>query len=155
MSDAGWNTLADYLLHNFSELVSRRDQGISRGRPILLHTYAVPTARPSGTIGSPRGWLFPAMERYGIPALERQAVCRLLFGRLQALLLSLDENSGSPRSLPAVHVFDSASLPEIEPAAEGAAGVSGDWVNEIHLTPGGYAKLGAKMGPWMERFLGG
>jgi lysophospholipase L1-like esterase len=40
------------------------------------------------------------------------------------------------------------------PAAPGSGGVSGDWVNEIHLTPGGYQKLGARMGPWIEQLLG-
>ena len=38
--------LAQYLLANFAEFVRRRDDGISKGRPLCLHTYATPTARP-------------------------------------------------------------------------------------------------------------
>jgi hypothetical protein len=153
ISESGWARLADYLAANFAELVARREQSPSKGRPIIAHTYAVPTVRPSGTVGSPNGWLFPAMQRYGIPDVDRQPVCSELFQRLRALLLSLDQTSGSPRALPAVRVFDSAALATIVPAAPGTSGSSGDWVNEIHLTPGGYRKMGTAMGAWAEPLM--
>jgi hypothetical protein len=153
ISDAGWTRLADYLGANFAELVARREQGPSKGRPIIAHTYAIPTVRPSGTVGSPKGWLFPAMELYAIPEVDRQPVCDELFQRMRLLLLSLDSTSGSPRALPAVRVFDSAGVASIVPAAPGTRGSSGDWVNEIHLTPGGYRKMGTAMGAWAEPLM--
>lgn len=153
ISEAGCARLASYLVANFGELVARREQGPSKGRPIIAHTYAMPTVRPSGTVGSPNGWLFPAMQQCGIPDADRQAVCDELFQRLRALLLSLDETSGLPLALPAVRVFDSAALAPIVPAAPGTSGFSGDWVNEIHLTPGGFRKMGTAMGAWAEPLI--
>lgn len=150
ISEAGWAQLTSYLLANFAELVARRDKGPSQGRPIFLHTYAMPTVLPWGTVGAPQGWLYPALLAYGLTGADAQAVSDILFGRLRALLLALDQNSGQPEALPQVHVFDSAGLVDIEPAAQGT---SGDWSNEIHLSPKGYRKLGRSFGPWMEKVL--
>lgn len=156
VSEAGWERLATYLRANFAELVKRRDDPAvphgqsSRGRPMFLHTYAIPTVRPSGTVGRPNGWLYPAMLGYGIPSTDWQALGAFLFERLRQLLLGLDCGSGQATALPQVHVFDSAGLNHIRPALPDTTGESGDWVNEIHLTPGGYRKLGAAMGSYME-----
>ncbi len=155
VSDAGWQQLEDFLLANFRALVSRRDDGPSRGRPLLLHTYSVPTVWALGTVGSRRGWLFAAFEAAAIPAPDRQRVADDLFGRLRRLLLSLDAGSGHANALPAVHVFDSATLVALQPPDPASTGPSGDWVNEIHPNRSGYAKLGAAMGPWMEQLLDG
>ena len=153
ISPQGWKTLASYLLANFAELVAHRDQGPSKGRPIFLHTYALPTVRPSGTVGAPQGWLYPALQRYGLTGADAQGVSDALFGRLRRLLLALDMHSGQAEALPQVHVFDSAGLPDIQPAPAGQAAPSDDWVNEIHLSPAGYGKLGQVFGPWMEKVL--
>jgi lysophospholipase L1-like esterase len=148
LSNPGWAKLAGYLNQCLADLVARRDQGISQGRPLILHTYSAPTVRPSGTVGASKGWLYPAMLDYGIPEADWQGVAGALFERLRQLWLQ------AAQTLPQVHVFDSASLVPLVPAAPGSGGVSGDWVNEIHLTPGGYQKLGARMGPWIEQLLG-
>lgn len=153
ISEPGWERLASYLRANFATLVARRDRGINKARPLFLHTYAAPTVRPAGTVGMPHGWLFPAFQRYGLAGGDAQAVSDLLFGRLRALLLALDQGSGQPEALPQVHVFDSAGLPGIRPAAPGSTSASGDWVNEIHLSPTGYGKLGKAFGTWMESLL--
>lgn len=155
VSEAGWNRLATYLRANYAELVLRRDQGPSRGRPLLLHTYAVPVVRPSGTVGAPRGWLYPAMVAYAIPEGDWQTLASLLFTRLRELLLSLDQGSGLPGALAQVHVFDSAGLQTLVSATPGTSGRSGDWVNEIHLTPTGYRKLGRAMGAFVDDVLSG
>jgi hypothetical protein len=153
ISDAGWATLTDFLLSNFTVLLERKAHGPSAGSPLFLHTYAPPAARPAGAGFATRGWLFPAMEAYGIAPAEMQPICHELFERLRQFLLSLDESSGGPRSLKTVHVFDSAGLPEIVPATPGATGVSGDWVNEIHLTAGGYRKMGPAFGRFIDDVL--
>lgn len=153
ISEAGWASLAYSLRSNFAELVARRDQGPSKGRPIFLHTYARPTVRPAGTVGARQGWLYPALLAYGLNGPQAQAVSNVMFDRLRNLLRALDANSGQPESLPQVHVFDSAGLAEIVPAEPETTDSSNDWVNEIHLTPDGYGKLGRAFGPWMEQKL--
>lgn len=153
VSEAGWTRLERFLLANFRALVSRRDEGPSVGRPLLLHTYSVPTVWPVGTVGSSRGWLFAAFEAAGIPAPQRQGVADELFGRLRRLLLSLDADSGHANALPAVRVFDSSTAVDLLKPDPSSSGPSIDWVNEIHPSRAGYAKLGAAMGPWMERVL--
>ena len=45
---------------------------------------------------------------------------------------------------PALHVFDTRGLPLVA-ATPGAPGSSGDWLNEIHLTHDGCAKVAQ---PW-------
>jgi hypothetical protein len=153
ISGPGWDSLAGYLKANFAVLAQRRDQGPSANRPIFVHTYATPTVRPSGTVGAPNGWLFAAFEAAGIAVADRQATCDRLFDRLRQLLKGLDTTSGSANALPHVHVFDSAGLSDIVAALPGSTGSSNDWVNEIHLTPDGYGKLGRAFGAYIDQVL--
>lgn len=155
ISQPGWQTLADHLYANFKVLLDRKNRGPSARSPLLLHTYAVPAARPSGAAAWSKGWLYPAMQAYGIPLADMQPVCTELFTRLRRFLLSLDHASGQALSLPKVHVFDSAGLATITPATFGAPGVSGDWVNEIHLTAAGYRKLAAPFGRFIDLTVDG
>ncbi len=150
ISEGGWTTLTDHLFANFKVLLERKNLGPSQASPVFLHTYAMPAPRPSGAAPGSRGWLFPAMEAYGITPAEMPAICTELFTRLRVFLLGLDKDSGSPQSLAQVHVFDSAGLASIVPAVPGAPGVSGDWVNEIHLTAGGYRKMGPPFGAFID-----
>ena len=149
ISEAGWARLAGYLNANFKIIADERDKGPNAGRPIFLHTYAIPTVRPSGALPWSRGWLFEAFETAGIPAADRQAVSDLLFDRFRQLLLALDDGSQAPTRLPNVHVFDSAAVPIVK-ADPGATGRSGDWENEIHLTRSGYQKVGRSFGAFMD-----
>lgn len=153
ISEPGWAALAHYLVANVKALVERRDEGISAGRPLILHTYSPPTVWRCGTVGSADGWLFKAFEDYAIPADQRQAVSNELFARLRALLLGFASDSGHPQALPQVHVFDSATLVELDPPDPTATSESGDWVNEIHPSPGGYKKIGRVFGPFIESVL--
>ena len=153
ISQPGWQRLAAYLRANFHALAARRDEGDSSGRPIFLHTYAVPTVWPLGIpVLAPQGWLYPALLAYGIPPDERQGVATLLFQRLRELILSLDMDQGSD-PLPQVHVFDSAARVVLDPPDPSATGPSGDWANEIHCTRDGYRKIGLLMGAWLETVL--
>jgi len=155
ISERGWKTLTDHLFANFEILLERKNLGPSQPSPLIIHTYAMPAARPSGAGASPRGWLFPAMEAYAITPADMQPVCTELFTRLRNFLLSLDQASGKPQSLNQVHVFDSAGLTSIVPATPGAPGTSGDWVNEIHLTAGGYRKMGPPFGKFIDDVVDG
>lgn len=153
ISAEGWALFAGYVAQCATQLVSWRDQGPSAGRPIFMHTYALPTVRASGTVGAPQGWLYPAMLAAQLPAALWQPVADRLFTRLRNLIKALAHDSGGPLAQPRLYVFDSAALPGIVPAQAGAAGSSGDWVNEIHLTPGGYDKLGTPFGAYIDQVL--
>lgn len=153
ISEPGWATLAAHLQSEFGIFAGWRNAGPSAARPLLLHTYAVPVARPAGAGFSPQGWLYPTLRAYRVPPALRQPVTALLFERLRGLLRALDEGSGSPHALPGVHVFDSAGRVPLDAAQPGARGRSGDWVNEIHLTTGGYGKVGRAMGSWMAQVM--
>lgn len=153
VSEAGWALLAEHLRRNLAAFVAWRDQGPSAGRPLLLHTYAVPVARPSGAGLALRGWLYPTLLRHGVSAAWQQAVTEYLFERLRQLLLGFDEASGGADATPGVHVFDSAGEVALQPASPDDAGSSGDWVNEIHLNASGYRKLGRAFGDWIGGVL--
>jgi hypothetical protein len=153
ISEEGWALLAGYLVASVSELVRRRDEGPSRGRPLIMHTYSIPTVWRCGTVGSADGWLFKAFNDYGIAQADRQPLANALFGRLRQLLLGLAHDSGQPQALPDVHVFDSAGAVALDAPDPAATGESGDWVNEIHPSPGGYKKLGRAFGPYIEAVL--
>jgi hypothetical protein len=152
ISAPGWARLAAHLQREFAQFAAWRNAGPSAARPLLLHTYATPVARPAGASASAPGWLYPALLRHGVPAPLHQPVTELLFERLRQLLRALDEASGTPQALARVHVYDSSVVPLV-PALAGARGASGDWINEIHLTAGGYRKLGRAFGAWAAQVL--
>ena len=149
VSDTGWQRLADYLRANLDDLIALRDhpRSQSKGVPVFMHTYAVPTPRDAGAGLGHGPWLWPAMSAYGIPAADMRPVAAELVGRLGRLLL---DAAADPARFPNLHVFDSAALVMLDQPAQGHTGASGDWVNEIHLTRAGYRKLARAWGPVIE-----
>lgn len=141
LSEAGWQTFVDYLRANLASIVALRDAGQSRGVPIFLHGYALPTPRPAPAGPGLGPWLLPPLQAYGIPAADHGALAALLMRRLGDTLAGC---AADPARYPNLHFFDSAAV-ALEPAAAGSGGTSGDWVNEIHLTREGCRKLA---GPW-------
>ncbi len=153
ISEAGWALLAAHLRVHMARFVAWRDASPSAGRPLLLHTYATPVARPSGAGLARQGWLYPTLLRHGVPAAWQQALTEALFERLRRLLLGFDAAAGGPDATPRVHVFDSAARVALRPASPDDAGPSGDWVNEIHLSATGYRRLGRAFGAWIGDVL--
>lgn len=150
LSDAGWATFSDYLQANFEALLAQRDRGPSRGCPVFIHGYAVPTPRPAGA-GPAGPWLLPAIEAYAIAEADRGAVAQLLIERLASLLSRLAADSAR---LPNLHFFDSTQVP-LDRAEPGTSGQSGDWLNEIHLTHAGCRKIARPWSAAIERVLRG
>ena len=148
LSAAGWQTFSDYFRANLDLLIGLRDSKSgsdgNRGRPMCMHTYAYPTPRPSGAGLGQGPWLRPAMVQYGIPEADWVALARLLVDLLADLMLACAADTAR---FPALHVFDTRGI-DIVPAALGAAGTSGDWLNEIHLTRAGCDKIARR---WCAR----
>lgn len=141
VSDAGWQTFAGYVRANLQHLLATRDRGPSAGMPVFMHCYAVPTPRPSGAGLGQGPWLLPSLQACAIPPADHGALAAELIGRLRQLLQACAADAAG---FPALHVFDSTQV-AIDPAAPGATGESGDWVNEIHLGWRGYEKIAT---PW-------
>ncbi len=139
ISAAGWQRFEAYLNSNYEHLISMRDDSNSQsqGVPIFTHTYAFPTPRnaPSGPMGP---WLYPAMRQYQLPVTEWIAIAHELLTRLGCALKTI---AADAQRFPNIQVFDSAQVVDIEPAHLGDTEVSGDWVDEIHLTRKGCVKL--------------
>lgn len=148
LSDAGWATFADYLAANFEALLALRDSGPSRGCPVFLHGYAVPTPRPAGA-GPIGPWLLPSLVAYAIPPDDRPALAQMLIERLAALLARL---AADGTRFAGLQFFDSTRLPIVRAAAD-SRGESGDWINEIHLTRAGCRKLARPWSGAIERAL--
>jgi hypothetical protein len=145
LSTDGWDTFSTYFRANLDEIVKLRDRKAGPdgniGRPLCLHTYAIPTPRPSGAGLGGGPWLMPALQAYAIPEADWPALARLLLGQLADLMLACAADSVR---YPALHVLDTRGI-AIDAAAPGASGISGDWVNEIHLTREGCGKIAR---PW-------
>lgn len=143
LSDAGWQTFCTYLKANLDLMIALRDSGPSNGVPIFMHGYSVPMPRPAGAGLGAGPWLLPGVQAYTIPEADYAGVARLLIERLAALLA---ECAADRARFPNLNFFDTTKI-AIEPAQPGTGGVSGDWVNEIHLTWRGCEKLAL---PWAE-----
>jgi hypothetical protein len=151
LSDAGWKTFCGYLQANFEHLVKLREKGPSKGKPLFIHGYAFPTPRPAGAGFGIGPWLLPSLQAYRLPPNDGIVVARELLTRLAALLAA---TAADTQRFPGIHFFDSTVVP-VDAALPDATGVSGDWVNEIHLTKAGYRKTGRAWGPAIELALTG
>jgi len=153
-SEEGWATFAEYVKANLKHVLSLRDDGPNKGKPVFMHCYAVPMPRPAGSNDQDAAsgpWLYPALKAYALPQADWAAMSRLMLSRLAALLkaCALDKEQ-----YPNLQVFDSTQVP-IAPAALGSTGISGDWHNEIHLNHSGCFKIARAWSVQIEAVLSG
>jgi hypothetical protein len=141
LSPEGWQTFDTYLRANFDHMLALRDTGPSARCPAFIHAYACPTPRDAGAGFGLGPWLMPSLVSHGIPTEDWVALSALLMRELGQLLEAI---AADGVRFPNLHFFDTRTI-AIEPAALGATGASGDWMNEIHLTRAGYKKLAL---PW-------
>ena len=149
LSDGGWQTFCTYMRANLDHLVGLRDKGPSKGVPIFLHGYANPTPRPSGAGLKLGPWLYPSAVAYQVPVADYLPLAQLLIARFSELMAACAADAAR---YPNLHFFDSRTI-AVDPAALGAEGVSGDWVNEIHLTWRGYEKIAVPWAASIEKVL--
>lgn len=134
LSEPGWSTFEAHIGAVFHRLIDARDSGINRDKPLLLHNYAKVVPRPAGAGFGAGPWLLPPLQRYAVAADMQIPVSDELISRLSVLLTRLAGER------PNVHLVDTLGLAGVTPALPGSGGTSGDWINEIHLTDGGYRK---------------
>jgi len=139
ISEPGWTTFADHLGIVFNQLIDLRDSGVNRPTPLVWHNYArvMPRPAPAGLGFGP--WLLPALDSYAVPPADRLAVADELLSRLGALIGSLVAARHAADADCRLFVADSMNAGVTLADAE-STDVSGDWVNEIHLTRSGYQK---------------
>ena len=139
ISEPGWTTFVGHIGAVFDQLIDLRDSGINRTTPLVWHNYArvMPRPAPAGLGFGP--WLLPALDSYGVPPADRLAVADELLSRLRSLIDDLVAARRQRDPQCALFVADSMSAGVVL-ADPDSTDVSGDWVNEIHLTRGGYQK---------------
>ncbi len=145
LSDAGWTTFASHIRDVVDLLLAQRDKkAINRGVPVFFHTYDYVTPRdaPAGLGNGP--WLFKALNAYGIPSADWNAVSDELMNRHAAMWLDLAQTLVGKN----VHVVDSRGA--ATRAAAGTQGENNDWENEIHPTANGYSLLAKKWRPQLD-----
>jgi len=153
-SEDGWATYCAYLRANLKHVLSLRDDGPNKGKPVFMHCYAVPTPRPAGSDAADAAsgpWLYPALKAYAIPQADWAAMSRLMLSKLATLLKAC---AADKEQYPQLQVFDSTQVP-IAPAALGSSGISGDWHNEIHLNHSGCFKIARAWSTHIEAVLSG
>ncbi|MBL8352897.1 MAG: SGNH/GDSL hydrolase family protein [Burkholderiaceae bacterium] len=153
LSEPGWAAFATRIGAVFNQLVDLRDSGINRTTPLVWHNYArvMPRPAPAGLGFGP--WLLPALEQFAVPAADRLAVADALTSRLRQLIADLVAARCARDPQCALYVADSwhAGIALAEP---GSTDVSGDWINEIHLTRDGYRKCAAAWQQVLDPILG-
>ncbi len=140
ISDPGWQVFSDHLSAVFNQVVDERDSDEpNRGVPIVWHNYARVMPRPSGAGLGFGPWLLPALQLYQVPDADLLKVSDELIGRLGKLVAGIVAERLARDPGANLHVADSQSA-GVELSAPGSTDVSGDWINEIHCTRGGYQK---------------
>lgn len=154
ISEPGWQTFATHIRAVFKALVELRDSGVNARVPMILHNYArlMPRPAPAGPLSGP--WLHPAFESFDVPQTDRLAVSDELTGRMNQLLLDMIAEAHSADPGANLHLVDSRGSAGVVLAEPGTSGASGDWANEIHLTPAGYGKCTARWADVLDPILG-
>jgi hypothetical protein len=141
ISKLGWTTFADHVTAVFDRLVQARDRDKNRGVPLVFHTYSplMPRPAPAGLGFGP--WLAPSLVKFSVPQSDWFGVASVLIDRLAALMQSIVAAHTATDPNCALHLVDTRTA-GLQMAGAGTTGVSGDFQNEIHLTNGGYHKVG-------------
>jgi hypothetical protein len=143
LSAGGWKALSDHLTHWFDTLVSMRDSGVNRNKPLFFHNYEYCRPRPAGVGLGIGPWLSTAMDTYSIPEGDRLALTNELMDRLSKLLNDIVAANMARDPNCNIFLVDTRTEGHLVLADPGTTGESGDWINEIHPSYQGYQKLAA------------
>lgn len=107
----------------YVSLIMQIQEKCPPGVRIVLHNYDYPSPDARGVIGDQRWLKTPMLERRVPDALMRPCVCHLI-DRLTGMLESL-----------------AAADPDVLLVKSAGCLAESDWANELHPTPGGFARL--------------
>ena len=135
VSEHGWSNLCAELLQAYTELDTLRDQCANPQAPMVTHVYDYMVPRFAYAAGGLAGpWCAPSLQTFQIPAEAWAPIMRVLVDWNHSFLTHTVQNC-----IGNFVVLDTRGVSQ--PAEAGSTGRSGDWQNEIHLTPEGYDKL--------------
>ena len=151
-SAPGWQTFEEHMAFVFNQLMDNRDSGINRGTPVILHNYhdLQPSLAGAGFHFGP--WIEPALRAFNVPAEDHLAVAAALIARIDDLMRRLIAARLATGNAGPILVADTRSV-TLTLAAPDATGRSGDFANEIHPTPAGYAKLAVPFSRLLDQVL--
>jgi len=148
----GWQTFEQHMAAVFNQLLDRRDAGVNRDTPLVLHNYheLMPTMAGAGFGFGP--WIEPSLRAFAVPTADHAPLAAALIARIDDLLRRLVASRLAGGTGGPILVVDSRSV-AMDLAAPDATGPSGDFINEIHPTPGGYARLAVAWAQVLDQLL--
>lgn len=143
--EEAWQKFETYLRANFAAISQFVGNSVKNAdAPIFIHSYDYPTPNDVPALRGVSGpWLQPAMLAHRIPPGLWTALADHLIDRLAGVQQSLQ--------LANVRLIDTRNT--LRRAELGAVAESNDWLNEIHPTAGGYAKLADRWQVGVEAVL--
>ena len=127
------NPQAVFLDPNFAKLYDAVRASRHDAIPMFLNSYDIPTARNAPAISRGKAWLFDAYTKNQTPPQLWEEVTERIFIDIEATVEGWTQDRDS--------IFRVPTVGTLVPAAAGAQGASGDWLNEIHPNRAGWAKL--------------
>ncbi|WP_321948654.1 MULTISPECIES: hypothetical protein [unclassified Paraburkholderia] len=140
---AGLSAFFNLLVGYFAQIVAKRDdpKSQSAGVPIFVHTYDCPQPRDAQAGPGVGPWLARAYTAYQIPAVDWLPLTTYLIQQWAQFLASLNGLLAA-RGVANANFRPAYLIGTLNPAPASSRGPTGDWENEIHPSPQGYAKLG-------------
>jgi hypothetical protein len=141
ISADGWKAFSDHITHWFGTLVSSRDSGVNKNKPLFFHDYGYCRPRPAGAGLGFGPWLNTAMGNYSVPEGDRLDLTNALMDRLGKLLSDIVAANMARDPNCKIFLVDTRTDAHLVLADDGSTGESGDWINEIHPSYQGYRKI--------------
>jgi lysophospholipase L1-like esterase len=137
---------------SYMAIAAMRNQPHSKNQetPIVTHIYDYPTPRNAPAkfriFGIAGPWLYRAFKTHDIPDSLWISLSDYLFEWLAGVIIEL------ANTIPNFHVI-SNTRETLMRSKLGETGESGDWLNEIHPSIGGYEKLAGVVSPELYQLL--
>ncbi|KVM93986.1 hypothetical protein WT07_28590 [Burkholderia stagnalis] len=139
----GWQAFFAMIEDCFVAMIDKRDAPTSHsnGVPIFVHTYDCPQPRnaPAGPGIGP--WLSRAYASYHIPPDDWLKLTTYIIQQWAQYLAGINGKLVA-RGIAKPNIRPIYLIGTLNPDPPSSTGPSGDWENEIHPSPQGYAKLG-------------
>lgn len=142
----GWAAFFAAMEDCFAALLLKRDSAGSKspGIPIFVHTYDCPQPRDAQAGPGVGPWLSRAYTSYKIPPADWMPLTTYMIQQWAQFLNGVNAKLIA-RGIAKPNIKPVYLIGTLHPAPATSTGPVGDWENEIHPSPQGYAKLGIAM----------